>query len=250
MRRTSAFTLIELLVVISIIALLIAILLPALQKARETARQVKCGSNQRQLMLGIQMYANENDGHGPHVFMTERAEDGTGWHDWSYLLREEMSMGNEVFQCPADDLTRTKGGNELDAPSRSYAHNGAKFGNDWLWSNGYRFAAPSYTNTAAATVDAFTQPKLSQIPTKVVMIGEPYRTFKRNDPNWFPMVVGKRGRTRIGATASQAHGGSNPGGNYVFSDAHVEFRRFNDMDKWIFTAPYGPGSEDPWKWRR
>ncbi len=59
MRR--AFTLIELLVVISIIALLIAILLPALSQARESARQLQCLSNARQLGFGIFAFATEND---------------------------------------------------------------------------------------------------------------------------------------------------------------------------------------------
>ncbi len=61
----SAFTLIELLVVISIVALLIAILLPALQKAREAAYASQCLSNQRQLLIGINMYATDYNQYYP-----------------------------------------------------------------------------------------------------------------------------------------------------------------------------------------
>ena len=57
-----AFTLVEVRVVISIIALLIAILLPALSSARESGRTVICLSNERQLMIANEMYAEDNSG--------------------------------------------------------------------------------------------------------------------------------------------------------------------------------------------
>lgn len=69
-----AFTLIELLVVISIVALLIAILLPALAKARESARLAGCLSNQRQHLVAINCYVNDQKNYMP----CSKSYNGTG----------------------------------------------------------------------------------------------------------------------------------------------------------------------------
>ena len=73
----SAFTLIELLVVISIIALLVAILLPALSQARESARQVICMSNVRQLGTGLNFYLEDFNDSLPWAY-----GEG-GWGTWA-----------------------------------------------------------------------------------------------------------------------------------------------------------------------
>ena len=107
MQRRRGFTLIELLVVIAIIAILAAILFPVFAKAREKARQSSCLSNQKQIGLGMMMYAQDYDETIPQYR-----------HDWPgrtvayeyclwYWLVNPYVKNRQVFICPSQQEVAT-----------------------------------------------------------------------------------------------------------------------------------------------
>ncbi|WP_428388018.1 type II secretion system protein [Mucisphaera sp.] len=121
-QNPGGFTLIELLVVISIIALLIGILLPALGAARETARNMSCLSNVRQLTISLVTYSVDNQSKFPPNTTSP------AWYDveviGGYLPASEIEPGvntilGGVMACPSD-----QGPPELGLPvGRSYTLN-------------------------------------------------------------------------------------------------------------------------------
>ena len=69
-RPSRGFTLLELLVVISVVSVLTGILLPALGKARQQARILLGTRNQREIILGVNLFASDNDDQYPESVAT------------------------------------------------------------------------------------------------------------------------------------------------------------------------------------
>jgi len=99
-----AFTLIELLVVIAIIAILASLLLPALSSAKQKAWTISCVSNEKQIGLGMRMFADDNDERYPQSGgsiawnWTDPASPTNGWMQQIYSYVQNTN----VYHCPGN----------------------------------------------------------------------------------------------------------------------------------------------------
>jgi prepilin-type N-terminal cleavage/methylation domain-containing protein len=95
-----AFTLIELLATITIISVLLAIFLPVVGQMRMRADEAKASSNLRQIAIGFNLYATDNNNFYPP------SRDPVGWIQWTkavypYIYPDAPPATNEDIADPA-----------------------------------------------------------------------------------------------------------------------------------------------------
>jgi prepilin-type N-terminal cleavage/methylation domain-containing protein/prepilin-type processing-associated H-X9-DG protein len=215
----AGFTLIELLVVIAIIAILAALLLPALSSAKEKANQIRCLSNQRQMVLAWTLYKDDNNGR----LVVNDPWGGLNYPSWVYgsmqvpaeatdvkLLQRGLlytyasSVG--IYLCPSDKSGRV----------RSYSMQPQL---------GCYFNGNKYDGQAAAGIPGYPpiyedKQMIRPLPSlAVVFLDESQLTL--NDGYFF---CGATGNSWTDIPAS-IH---SKGCNFSFGDGHAEHWRWQD----------------------
>lgn len=228
--RLLAFTLIELLVVIAIIAILASLLLPALAGSKERTRRINCMNSQRQMLLTVHLYGDDNDqrvpsgasNHGPLDDHLPVISDATSNIFVHYLVNQRM------VSCPSfANYFRKDSSFELEAYGYGYVM-------------GYNYHG-GHTNTPWHSVTGssaqWISPQKLTDSSSLVLISE-MNDWSSDDRRTFA-PHGKNGPILTGSDPSN-HAGTSPwrgtsaqigaaGGNLGLLDGSVAWRKIGQM---------------------
>ena len=215
-----SFTLIELLVVIAIIAILAAILLPALQQARARGQNSQCTNNIRQLVHGVNLYVNDNKGHGPCSSLTE-----TDNYIWSnrgkavgkvgpYISNSKYSTDRTESYVPPVGYCPI--GGRLGAP-QVYSANSTSY-----WVNGFLGVCPGQIG-----IKYMQKYNTVRFASKVFVVSEsgPAKGDRFSHPNWANVNAIASNNARYFKSFSFRH---NKKTNIAYMDEHVAAVGFYD----------------------
>jgi len=242
------FTLIELLVVIAIIAILAAILFPVFAAAQKSALKSRCVNNEKQILVAILQYAQDNGGRVPPGYDPSISSPynwtngvfGAMWHE--RIMR--YVRNKEVFLCPSVPM----GLYASSSKYFKYSSYPTTYGLNWrLCSGGGQVGGVAYyPHTPVATLRSLNlfgntvTPEAIRAPSKVILICEAqHRATRVLDKSLVDSTVqGGAGAMVYGDSGQfpyywmvrwlnspflpQGHGG---GANFGMVDGHVQYVR-------------------------
>jgi len=245
-KNDRAFTLVELLVVMAVLALLVAMLLPALANSQPDSRSFRCMNNQRQLVVGWRMYAEDNNDYlagNDFPFLTAVGSiipqsNAANWAPGSMAVSGDSTniahLKNptiaqlfnylktaDVYKCPADKNPFVRSvsmnsavGTRWYSPPVSTPRGQAPVEGGWL---------PGTYNPAQTTW--LTYAKFSSIarpsPANLWVIMDEHPNSINDSVAYIPAVP----NILVAVPASYHDGGA---AGLVFADGHTEIHRWQD----------------------